>query len=169
MFSWFSSRIWHGIRLAADRSALTTFLKTTAVAVNAKTITGAPHSTTRRTLSSPRPRQYANMATLETLHFDNLALRSLPIDANTENYPRSVAGACFSLVKPDPVKNPRTVAYSVDAMGLLDLDEEELKRGDFPEFLSGNKLPPGADTAAHCYCGHQFGYFSGQLGDGATM
>lgn len=33
----------------------------------------------------------------------------------------------------------------------------------------GNKLLPGAEPAAHCYCGFQFGYFSGQLGDGATM
>lgn len=23
--------------------------------------------------------------------------------------------------------------------------------------------------AAHCYCGHQFGVFAGQLGDGAAM
>eukprot|EP00753_Platysulcus_tardus_P004891 PLAT12749.3.p1 GENE.PLAT12749.3~~PLAT12749.3.p1 ORF type:complete len:663 (+),score=294.92 PLAT12749.3:272-1990(+) len=28
---------------------------------------------------------------------------------------------------------------------------------------------PGCRPAAHCYCGFQFGYFSGQLGDGATM
>ena len=28
---------------------------------------------------------------------------------------------------------------------------------------------PGTDPAAHCYCGHQFGYFAGQLGDGAAM
>ncbi len=28
---------------------------------------------------------------------------------------------------------------------------------------------PGCSSAAHCYCGHQFGHFSGQLGDGATM
>ena len=28
---------------------------------------------------------------------------------------------------------------------------------------------PGSETAAHCYCGHQFGVFAGQLGDGAAM
>lgn len=28
---------------------------------------------------------------------------------------------------------------------------------------------PGSQTAAHCYCGHQFGHFSGQLGDGAAI
>ena len=36
-------------------------------------------------------------------------------------------------------------------------------------YLCGSKAIPGAEYAAHCYCGHQFGYFSGQLGDGATM
>ncbi|KAM7433522.1 hypothetical protein ABFA07_016237 [Porites harrisoni] len=107
--------------------------------------------------------------TLETLNFDNLALRTLPIDKETKNYVRQVSGACFSRVEPAPVENARTVAYSSQAMSLLDLPQEELKRDDFPEYFSGNKLLPGAEPSAHCYCGHQFGYFSGQLGDGAAM
>lgn len=36
--------------------------------------------------------------TLETLNFDNLALRTLPIDPITDNYVRQVRGACFSKV-----------------------------------------------------------------------
>ena len=78
-------------------------------------------------------------------------------------------GACFSLVKPLPVDNPVMVAYSPSAMALLDLYCHEMKRPDAAEYFSGNKLLPGSQTAAHCYCGHQFGYFSGQLGDGAAM
>jgi len=109
------------------------------------------------------------MATLETLNFDNLALRALPIDKEVKNYVRQVSGACFSRVEPTPVENATTVAYSSQAMSLLDLPEDELKRVDFAEFFSGNKLLPGAQPSAHCYCGHQFGYFSGQLGDGAAM
>jgi len=35
--------------------------------------------------------------------------------------------------------------------------------------LSGNILWPGSDPVAHCYCGYQFGYFSGQLGDGRAI
>ena len=55
--------------------------------------------TSRRPLSAltgdpskfkPTPRQYTNMATLETLHFDNLVLRSLPIDKEKENFVRQV-------------------------------------------------------------------------------
>lgn len=35
--------------------------------------------------------------------------------------------------------------------------------------MGGNLEIKGAEPAAHCYCGHQFGYFAGQLGDGAAM
>jgi serine/tyrosine/threonine adenylyltransferase len=108
-------------------------------------------------------------ATLETINFDNLALRSLPIDPIEKIYTRNVKGACFSRVKPTPVKNPRMVIYSEQAMELLDLTKEQLERNDSAEYFSGNKLIPGSEPAAHCYCGHQFGAFSGQLGDGATM
>lgn len=88
------------------------------------------------------------------------------------------------------------VAYSAPALSLLDLPASgersgiccavmrrcgddiqapppcpyaEAERADAAEYFSGNKVLPGAQPAAHCYCGHQFGAFSGQLGDGATM
>jgi len=108
-------------------------------------------------------------ATLETLRFDNIALRELPIDESRDTSQRQIRGACFSRVSTTPVKNPKTVVYSTDAMGLLGLPESELIRPEFAEFFSGNRLLAGAEPAAHCYCGHQFGYFAGQLGDGAAM
>lgn len=37
------------------------------------------------------------------------------------------------------------------------------------EYFAGNRLLPGSDPAAHNYCGHQFGHFAGQLGDGAAI
>jgi uncharacterized protein YdiU (UPF0061 family) len=109
------------------------------------------------------------MATLETLVFDNVALRALPVDSSLEQTPRIVNGACFSRVKPIAVENPRSVAYSIPALLLLDLSETEANKPQFVEYFSGNKLLPGSDTAAHCYCGYQFGTFAGQLGDGAAM
>ena len=112
-----------------------------------------------------------NGASLETLRFDNLALRSLPLDAAAVDdvRQRQVTGACFALVKPTPVTNPRMVVYSTPALALIGLYDGEVKRPEFVEFFAGNKLLPGSQTAAHCYCGHQFGYFAGQLGDGAAM
>ena len=109
------------------------------------------------------------MATLESLNFNNLALRSLPVDKNAQNVVRQVEGACFTLVEPTPVTNPRMVAYSQSALSLLDLQPSEVCRPEFVQYMSGNRLLPGSQTAAHCYCGHQSGYFSGQLGDGAAM
>lgn len=112
------------------------------------------------------------MGALEDLRFDNKALRELPVDdENAQNYleQRQVEGACFSRVKPTPLENPKVVAFSEDAMALLGVSADEAERGDFPEYFCGNKLLNGSEPAAHCYCGHQFGNFAGQLGDGAAM
>ena len=110
-----------------------------------------------------------NMVTLEALNFDNLVLRSVPIDPVKENFVRQVPNACFSLVEPTAVKEPEVVVHSQCAMDLLDLNQDQVNRAEFPQYFSGNKVLPGSQTAAHCYCGHQFGSFAGQLGDGAAM
>ncbi|XP_074652979.1 protein adenylyltransferase SelO, mitochondrial-like isoform X2 [Tubulanus polymorphus] len=110
------------------------------------------------------------MKKMEKLRFDNSALKSLPLDPEKKNFVRQVPGSCFSRLRPTPVEKPKTVAYCSNAMRtLLDLPESELERPEFAEYFSGNKLLPGSEPAAHCYCGHQFGYFSGQLGDGAAI
>lgn len=109
------------------------------------------------------------MAKLDSLNFDNTVLRKLPIDPLSTNTARQVSGACFSRVQPSPVENPQVVAFSGSALQLLDISADEVEKTDFAEYFSGNKLFKGSETAAHCYCGHQFGYFSGQLGDGAAM
>lgn len=106
---------------------------------------------------------------LERLHFDNAVLKKLPLDASEEPGVRQVKGACFSRVKTQPLTNPRFVAVSHQALALLGLDGEEVMSDPLgPEYLSGSKIMPGSEPAAHCYCGHQFGQFAGQLGDGAA-
>ncbi|KAE8616053.1 hypothetical protein XENTR_v10008705 [Xenopus tropicalis] len=107
------------------------------------------------------------------LTFDNLALRSLPVEPGdgTEEEartPRQVPGACFSRVRPTPLLNPTVVALSRSALSLLGLQVGE-EDEEATEYFSGNRLLPGSEPAAHCYCGHQFGNFAGQLGDGAAM
>uniref|UniRef100_A0A672UY29 Selenoprotein O n=1 Tax=Strigops habroptila TaxID=2489341 RepID=A0A672UY29_STRHB len=110
---------------------------------------------------------------LGALRFDNLALRSLPVDASEAGGPRAVPGACFSRVRPTPVQNPRLVAMSLPALALLGLEEpagdREAAEAEAALYFSGNRLLAGSEPAAHCYCGHQFGSFAGQLGDGAAM
>lgn len=122
---------------------------------------------------------------LSELQFDNRALKSLPLDPETKNYVRSVKNACFSLVSPTPLKNPRLVVHSTSALRLIDLDDESVTEDGFVDAFAGNRILDGSQTAAHCYCGHQFGElssflseifhtfsvgsFAGQLGDGAAI
>ena len=109
------------------------------------------------------------MATLETLKFNNTALHNLPVDENASNTVRETPGVVFARVSPTPVENPHLVSYSAPALELLDLLEEETRRPEFVQYFSGNRVLLGAEPAAHCYCGHQFGTFAGQLGDGAAV
>uniref|UniRef100_A0A3Q3KPN4 Selenoprotein O n=1 Tax=Mastacembelus armatus TaxID=205130 RepID=A0A3Q3KPN4_9TELE len=106
---------------------------------------------------------------LERLDFDNVVLKKLPLDLSQESGVRQVKGACFSRVKPQPLTSPRFVAVSPEALALLGLDGEEVMDDPLgPAYLSGSEIMPGSEPAAHCYCGHQFGQFAGQLGDGAA-
>lgn len=109
---------------------------------------------------------------LSALRFDNLALRSLPVDPSEDCAPRAVPGACFARVRPTPLRNPRLVAMSAPALALLGLEAggpEAEREAEAALYFSGNRLLPGSEPAAHCYCGHQFGSFAGQLGDGAAI
>ncbi|XP_058501163.1 selenoprotein O1 isoform X2 [Solea solea] len=108
-------------------------------------------------------------SSLEGLDFDNVALRKLPLDPSEEPGVRQVKGACFSRVKPQPLTKPRFVAVSHEALSLVGLSGDEVMDDPLgPEYLSGSRVMPGSEPAAHCYCGHQFGQFAGQLGDGAA-
>lgn len=110
------------------------------------------------------------MTSLTSLKFENKALKSLPVDESRSGNSRSrVPGACFSLSEPTPVENPQLVVHSNEALALIDVEEGDVENPDFLSYFSGNKIFNGSTPAAHCYCGHQFGYFSGQLGDGAAM
>ena len=50
-----------------------------------------------------------------------------------------------------------------------DSDNNAAYEQKLAEVLSGNTLLEGSKTYSHCYCGHQFGSFAGQLGDGAAI
>lgn len=132
-------------------------------------------------------------------HLRSPLRRSLPVDRDgAPDQSREVKGACFSTVAPAPLDKPRLVAVSSEALALLGLppsearesagaqlalmgrpiahrsepvacSPEQAERPDFADYFSGNRLLPGSDPAAHCYAGHQFGHFAGQLGDGAAM
>ena len=63
---------------------------------------------------------------LTDLRFDNSSLHALPVEHVSENPrlvepQRQVRGACWSPVKPEPVKSPDLVAASLPCLALLDL------------------------------------------------
>jgi uncharacterized protein YdiU (UPF0061 family) len=108
----------------------------------------------------------AKLRPFSRLHFDCRSLQGeLSVDVSFNNEPRTVPNAIFARVRPTPVKNPVLIAQSAATAALLGV---EIDVGKDISFLAGCE-PEFGSPAAHCYAGHQFGYFSGQLGDGATM
>jgi uncharacterized protein YdiU (UPF0061 family) len=106
---------------------------------------------------------------LDSLVFDNRFVQELPPDPQPDNYRRQVSGACYSRVQPTKVADPKLVAYSREAAGLLDLSEKACESALFTEIFAGNSLLPGMDPFAMRYGGHQFGNWAGQLGDGRAI
>lgn len=68
-----------------------------------------------------------------------------------------------------PLPDPHWIATSPQAAGDLGISAEWLASGDALQLLSGNASPPGSDTRASVYSGHQFGVWAGQLGDGRAL
>eukprot|EP00062_Callorhinchus_milii_P015752 gi/632966331/ref/XP_007899359.1/ PREDICTED: selenoprotein O-like isoform X1 [Callorhinchus milii] len=95
-------------------------------------------------------------------------IEAFPLDPIRENYIRRVKGCIFSSVAPAPFKSAvKLVAVSKEVLeDLLDLDVSVAETEEFIQFVSGGRVRPGSVPLAHRYGGHQFGVWSGQLGDG---
>uniref|UniRef100_A0A7S3GPP3 Selenoprotein O n=1 Tax=Spumella elongata TaxID=89044 RepID=A0A7S3GPP3_9STRA len=116
--------------------------------------------------------RFLSQRAITQLQFDNRNIRNLPVEENLSKKSRQVPNAIFSLAEPTPVVKPVLVAASANVLaGLLGLEppHNSAEEDVLAEYFGGNKIIPGSRPAAHCYCGHQFGNFAGQLGDGATM
>ncbi|CAL9060912.1 unnamed protein product [Musa banksii] len=107
---------------------------------------------------------------LEALNWDHSFVRELPGDPRTDTIPRQVLHACYSRVSPSAeVENPELVAWSESVAELLDLDQKEFIRPDFPIIFAGALPLKEGLPYAQCYGGHQFGRWAGQLGDGRAI
>ncbi len=107
---------------------------------------------------------------MRPLSFDNSFLRETPGDSLPGNVRRQVFKACWSRVQPTPVAAPSVVAWSGEVGALLGLDADDAASLEFAAVFSGKVVPAdGADPYAHCYGGHQFGGWAGQLGDGRAL
>ncbi|CAJ2631170.1 unnamed protein product [Trifolium pratense] len=116
------------------------------------------------------PNNNKKKKSLEDLNWDNSFVRELPSDPRTDPFPREVLHACYTKVSPSvQVDDPQLVIWSQSVADLLDLDNKEFERPDFPLFFSGATPLVGALPYAQCYGGHQFGMWAGQLGDGRAI
>jgi serine/tyrosine/threonine adenylyltransferase len=90
----------------------------------------------------------------------------LPFDPCTELRPRQVLNASYSRVAPTHFgAKPSLVIKSSEMVDLLNApDDDELL-----SVVSGQLTPEGVEPYAMCYGGHQFGHWTGQLGDGRAI
>ncbi|MBN8900477.1 MAG: YdiU family protein, partial [Rhodospirillales bacterium] len=75
----------------------------------------------------------------------------------------------YARLAPTPVANPALVRLKAPVARMLGLDPDALTGPEGAAVFAGNAVPADADPAALAYAGHQFGYFSPQLGDGRAL
>lgn len=102
------------------------------------------------------------------LPFGDSFVRALPADPSQILNPRQVAGACYSLVNPTSVSNPKLIGWSRGLAKTLGLSPQ-INSTVTAAILSGNRPVPGMKPYAARYGGHQFGHWAGQLGDGRAI
>jgi len=73
----------------------------------------------------------------------------------------------YARVQPTPVAAPRLLRFNHGLGDELALDAES--EASLAGIFSGNAVPPGLETLAMAYAGHQFGHFVPQLGDGRAL
>ena len=79
-------------------------------------------------------------------------------------------GADFLQEKlPEPVPSPYLIDSNPAAIKLIGLDIAEVKKNEFLEYFSGNRLLPNSKPLAMAYSGHQFGSYNPRLGDGRGL
>ena len=109
------------------------------------------------------------ISSLDEVRFDNRFTSALPADPDTVNHRRQVIGACYSRVAPTPAPTPQLLAHSAEMVDLLGFDPDLVSDPRFAAVFAGSTLLDGMDPHAHCYGGHQFGSWAGQLGDGRAI
>lgn len=75
----------------------------------------------------------------------------------------------YEKVEPTPLDKPFLISTSRSAAKLLGVDEDLALDVELINIVNGKTKLDGCDPFAMCYAGHQFGEFSGRLGDGRVI
>jgi len=77
--------------------------------------------------------------------------------------------AFYVKTQPTPVASPTLIKFNDALAQKLGLSTDGVDANYLAAVFSGNTVPQGAEPLAMAYAGHQFGYFSPQLGDGRAI
>ena len=75
----------------------------------------------------------------------------------------------YHKVDPTPLDKPFLISTSESAAKLLGVDEDLALDVELINIVNGTTKLDGCETFAMCYAGHQFGEFTGRLGDGRAI
>ena len=75
----------------------------------------------------------------------------------------------YSRVKPTPLPEPEVLAWNAQLAADLNLDPDAAAHPALADYIVGNHLPETSQPLASVYCGHQFGVYVQQLGDGRAI
>ena len=90
------------------------------------------------------------------------------INWNFDNTYFNLSKSFRESINPTPVKDPKIVLLNNNLAKSLNLDFSKIDNNELSEIFSGNLLPPGSNSIAQAYAGHQFGHFT-MLGDGRAI
>jgi len=94
------------------------------------------------------------------MKFSNLKLNTPYLSPSTTFYEK---------VEPMPLDKPFVISTSQSAAKLLGVDENLSLDDELLSIVNGETKLEGSETFAMCYGGHQFGEFTGKLGDGRVI
>jgi len=75
----------------------------------------------------------------------------------------------YEKVDSSPLEKPFLISTSQSAATLLGINEDLNLDEELINIINGKTKLEGSETFAMCYAGHQFGQFSGRLGDGRAI
>ena len=88
---------------------------------------------------------------------------------NFDNTYVKLSSDFYTEIKPRVPSNPSLIKLNSNVAHKLGIPSKYLKSSEGLNFLSGSKIIDGSEPIATVYAGHQFGYFSPQLGDGRAI
>lgn len=86
-----------------------------------------------------------------------------------ENQYVSLGEDFFARTQPTPVPAPQLIQFNHQLAADMQIDIDGLDADALAQMFSGNQIPKGAEPLAMVYAGHQFGFYTPQLGDGRAI